>query len=180
MARHVAFLRAINVGGHVVKMDRLRSLFEALGFKNVETVIASGNVLFDAPANRAASLEKKIEAHLWNALGYEVATFIRSPQEIAAILAHDPFAKSKQRTAGSRLHIGFLKATPPADVCRALDGCLTPNDEFRIHQRELYWSLTTGRFSDSKFGGGPLEKMLKCPTTLRNANTVHRIGELLS
>jgi uncharacterized protein (DUF1697 family) len=52
--RCVAFLRAINVGGHVVKMDRLRGLFEALKLRNVETMIASGNVLFDAPRSATA------------------------------------------------------------------------------------------------------------------------------
>jgi uncharacterized protein (DUF1697 family) len=179
MPRYVAFLRAINVGGHVVKMDRLRSLFEDLKLRNVETVIASGNVLFDTAAKDIAALERRIEGHLWKALGYEVDTFIRSPKEIAAVLAHDPFARSKQRTADSVLYVGFLKAAPPADVCKSLDGCLTPTDEFRIHSRELYWSVT-GRWSDSKFGGARLEKLLQCSTTLRNVTTVRRIGELVS
>jgi uncharacterized protein (DUF1697 family) len=179
MARHIAFLRAINVGGHVVKMDRLRALFDELGFRNVETVIASGNVLFDATAKNTATLERRIESHLWKALGYEVETFIRSPKEIADVLAHDPFVRSKQRTPESMLYIGFLKATPPADVCTSLDGCLTPTDEFRIHRRELYWSLN-GRSSDSKFGGKLLEKTLKCGTTIRNVTTVRRIAELVT
>jgi uncharacterized protein (DUF1697 family) len=177
MARYVAFLRAINVGGHVVKMDRLRALFEELDFGNVKTVIASGNVLFDATARNVATLERRIEAHLFAALGYEVQTFIRSPKEVESILAHDPFARSKQRTPDTRLFIGFLKATPAATICKSLDGCLTPIDEFRIHDRELYWSLT-GRSMDSKFSGAVLEKMLKCGTTLRNVNTVRRIAEV--
>ena len=63
-ARLVAFLRAINVGGHNVKMDRLRELFEALGLTNVETFIASGNVIFDSPATNTQVLEKEIEDHL--------------------------------------------------------------------------------------------------------------------
>jgi uncharacterized protein (DUF1697 family) len=46
MPKYVAFLRAINVGGHTVKMDHLRRLFEALGFTNVETFIASSDVVF--------------------------------------------------------------------------------------------------------------------------------------
>ena len=47
MPRYITFLRAINVGGHTVKMDRLREIFESLGFANVETFIASGNVVFE-------------------------------------------------------------------------------------------------------------------------------------
>jgi uncharacterized protein (DUF1697 family) len=176
MARHIAFLRAINVGGHTVKMDRLRELFEALGFRNVVTVIASGNVLFDATAKDTSALERRIERHLEKELGYAVDTFVRSPADLQAIVAHDPFAKSRQRTSESVLYIGFLKATPPADVCKALDGCPTPTDEVRIHGRELYWSIN-GRLSDSKYGR-VLEKTLKGSTTLRNVTTVKRIAEL--
>ena len=84
--RYVAFLRAINVGGrHLVKMDALRRLFEELGFTNVETFIASGNVVFESKSRSAASLEKAIEAHLQKSLGYEVKTFIRSESEVAEI-----------------------------------------------------------------------------------------------
>lgn len=57
MQRYIAFLRAINVGGHTVKMDRLREIFEALGFSNVETFIASGNVVFETTARDPAALE---------------------------------------------------------------------------------------------------------------------------
>ena len=90
MPRHIAFLRAINVGGHTVKMDLLCRLFEELGLKDVETFIASGNVIFRSPA-KSASLEVKVERHLRQALGYEVATFIRNEAEIAAVAAYRPF-----------------------------------------------------------------------------------------
>ena len=73
--RFIALLRAINVGGHNVKMDRLRKLFESLGLSNVETFIASGNVIFDSLVESAETLEEKIERHLRESLGYEVATF---------------------------------------------------------------------------------------------------------
>ena len=64
MPKFVAFLRAINVGGHLVKMDELRGLFEALGFSNVETFIASGNVIFDSKATNVKSLERKSKS-IW-------------------------------------------------------------------------------------------------------------------
>ncbi|NTU66209.1 MAG: DUF1697 domain-containing protein, partial [Chloroflexi bacterium] len=65
MLRYVAFLRAINVGGHTVKMDALRRHFAALGFAGVEKFIASGNVVFDTTARNTHALEKKIEQHLF-------------------------------------------------------------------------------------------------------------------
>ncbi len=76
MSRCIAFLRAINVGGHTVKMDDLRRLFESLGFTRGETFIASGNVVFETTSKNTTALERKIEKKLRDALGYEVATFI--------------------------------------------------------------------------------------------------------
>jgi uncharacterized protein (DUF1697 family) len=72
MPRYVAFLRAINVGGHIVKMDALRRHFASLGFDDVETFIASGNVIFQSRSTAAAALERRIEACLEERLGYEV------------------------------------------------------------------------------------------------------------
>jgi len=87
MPKYVAFLRAINVGGHTVKMDHLRLIFEAMGLKNVETFIASGNVIFDSTAKNSKALESKIEEFLQERLGYQVATFIRSTSEVGNIAA---------------------------------------------------------------------------------------------
>jgi uncharacterized protein (DUF1697 family) len=95
MPRYIAFLRAINVGGHnTVKMDFLRHLFESLGFSNVETFIASGNIVFETKSKNAQALEREIEKGLREALGYAVATFIRTGTELAAIANYKPFSQS--------------------------------------------------------------------------------------
>src|ERR1700694_4608695 len=94
MPKYVAFLRAINVGGHTVKMDHLRNLFEAMGFSNVETFIASGNVIFDSKSRSTKTLEIKIERSLETNLGYKVATFIRSISELVAVARYKPFHDS--------------------------------------------------------------------------------------
>ena len=108
MPRYIAFLRAINVGGHTVKMDVLRQQFEALGFANVETFIASGNVIFETTAKNTRTLEKKIEQQLRAALGYEVATFIRTEAELAAIAQYQPFTTALLKTAQA-LNVAFLE-----------------------------------------------------------------------
>src|SRR6266542_3017759 len=90
MSKHIAFLRAINVGGHNVQMTALRQLFESLGFSNIETFIASGNVIFDAKAGSTKALEKKIETCLHEALGYKVEAFIRTGAELAKIAKYQP------------------------------------------------------------------------------------------
>ena len=84
MPRLIALLRAINVGGHTVRMSVLREVFEGLGYTGVETFIASGNVIFETRERNTSAIEEKIEGGLKNALGYEAATFIRTPAELNA------------------------------------------------------------------------------------------------
>ncbi|MBL8057084.1 MAG: DUF1697 domain-containing protein, partial [Anaerolineales bacterium] len=91
MPRCIAFLRAINVGGHTVKMDVLRRHFQSLGYSEVETFIASGNVIFTTPRRQLAALEAEIAGRLEAALGYAVATFIRTEAELADLAAYQPF-----------------------------------------------------------------------------------------
>src|SRR5688500_13899650 len=110
--KYVAFLRAINVGGHTVKMDQLRSLFESMGFANVETFIASGNVVFDSKTRSTSALEKKIEKQLQAALGYEVKTFLRTLNEIAGVSRDESFKTGELDAPGNILYVGFMAATP--------------------------------------------------------------------
>ena len=175
LLNYVAFLRAINVGGHVVKMDRLKKLFELVGLKNVATFIASGNVYFESPATDVVALERRIERCLRDTLGYDVATFIRSTPELAAIAEHQPWAASELDHADATLFIGFLHTAPPKAVRSRVTALTTADDAFHLRQRELYW-LRRGGFSDSPFSGAVLEKALGMPTTLRNANTVRRLA----
>lgn len=90
MQRYFALLRGINVGGHRIKMDRLRELIEALGFAQVETFIASGNVIFSSPSQDVRAMEERIARHLHEALGYEVTTLIRTQSELDSIAAFEP------------------------------------------------------------------------------------------
>lgn len=85
--RYGALLRGINVGGHRVKMDHLRTLFDALGYADVQTLIASGNVIFSSDSEDSSALQAEIETHLLAELGYEVATFIRTHEELAAVVS---------------------------------------------------------------------------------------------
>src|ERR1035437_9933175 len=105
MPRFVAFLRAINVGGHVVEMEALKRHFETMGFSEVETFIASGNVVFSSKG--AKGLDGKIAAALGRALGYEVRTFVRTVAELAEAAAHAPFAEKEVAACPTYL-VGFL------------------------------------------------------------------------
>jgi uncharacterized protein (DUF1697 family) len=173
--RFVAFLRAINVGGHTVKMEVLRGHFARLGFANVETFIASGNVIFEATGMSPRELEERIEAELWRQLGYEVATFVRSPKHLAEVVKQRPFDPAAFDYDQHSLYIGFLPAPPGADVVRKVTALRTPMDELHIDGRELYWGRR-GRFSDGELTGALLERTLGTPMTVRNITTVRRLA----
>jgi uncharacterized protein (DUF1697 family) len=171
--RYVAFLRAINVGGRTIKMDELRAMFESLGLSNVETFIASGNVIFESVED-AATLEQRIDDHLHASLGYQAEAFLRSTAELATIAARQPFPESEYTENGATLHIAFLSREPSAEAKQAVMALRSPKDDFHIAGRELFW-LIRGKMSDSMLKGPELGKALGGPTTVRNSNTIRRL-----
>ncbi|HEY2930748.1 MAG TPA: DUF1697 domain-containing protein [Acidobacteriota bacterium] len=173
MPKYVAFLRAINVGGHTVKMGHLRRLFEAMGFSNVETFIASGNVIFDSTSKSTNGLEKKIGTYLRKTFGYQVATFIRSIPELTEIARYKPFPDSELNAEGDTLYIAFLPDKPGKESKKKLLAFATAIDDLHVYGREVYW-LRRKRV-ESKFVAPPLEKTLGMQATLRNSTTVKRI-----
>lgn len=88
---YIAFLRGINVGGHTVKMERLRELFMELGLTDVRTYIQSGNVFFETAQTDRETLTQTIERQLHQALGYDVPVFLRTLPELEQIMALNPF-----------------------------------------------------------------------------------------
>jgi uncharacterized protein (DUF1697 family) len=174
MLRLIAFLRAINVGGHNVTMTELRGVFETLGFKEVETFIASGNVIFSSRSKDIGALERKIESQLLRSLGYEVKVFLRTVPEVAAIARYKPF-KEPQLSSATALNVAFLADPLSVDAEKSLMALKTEIDDFYVHGREVYW-LCKKKQSDSKFSNARFEKMLKTRATWRNINTAVRLA----
>ena len=174
MSRFIAFLRAVNVGGRTVRMDELCTLFEALGFAEVETFIASGNVIFGSRARDMVALERKIEARLQQLLGYEVKTFVRSDAEVAAIAQYQPFDAARMKSAAA-LNIAFLAEPLTGEAQQALHKLRTDIDEFHVRGREIYW-LCRKKQSESTFSNAVLEKTLKLRATLRGMNTLLKLA----
>lgn len=172
MPRYIAFLRAVNVGGRIVKMDELRKVFEAMGLANVSTFIASGNVIFES-RKTAAALETAIEKALRGSLGYDVTTMLRTPRELTAIVERVQ-VKDLQPT-GVTLYVGFLKTEPAAAAVNAMAALSNDVDTLSVHGRELYWRCARS-FSDSTVTGAKIEKLLKVPATIRNFTTVSRLA----
>jgi uncharacterized protein (DUF1697 family) len=171
--RYVAWLRAINVGGRVVKMDRLRSVFQSLGLSNVETFIASGNVIFESSGKAPSELERHIEAGLAKAFGYPVDTFVRSTREVAAI-ADAPFSR-REIEADASLYVALLRDEPAPAARRKVLALRNALDDFDVLRREVYW-LRRNFKARAREPLPPLERILDTTATVRNINTIRRVA----
>lgn len=177
ITRYVAFLRAINIGNRRVKMDALRTYFEALGLTRVQTFIASGNVLFDTQSADAPGLERQVGQKLRESLGYPVETFLRTGPELAAVVAHPAF-DAETLTQATALNVAFL-ATPPGEAAaQKLLALRNEIDDFHLYGREVYW-ICRKRQSESTFSNVVLEKTLGQPATLRGFATVEKLAGLV-
>lgn len=171
--RYVAFLRAINVGGRTVAMVELRQAFTTMGFTDVASVIASGNIIFAAAdSDAAADVERLIEAHLQGALGYPVATFVRTPAEVGAIAARRPFGPAE----GS-LQYGLVSEPLGTDAQKALLTLATGADRLSYEGREVAWLRPDP--AASKLVNGRIERAIGAPATFRSATTMRRLATML-
>ena len=176
MPRYVAFLRAVNVGrASTVQMDALRRAFEGLGFSNVQSFIASGNIIFDTAIRNTSRLEMDIERGLLQAFGREMTPFIRTTGEIAGIAAFDPFPNTALH-AGDQLAVVFLSSPPDARAAQILDEFDSKTDQFRVRGREVYW-LRHRNAEGAPDSAVPLDKALREPFTIRSMGTVKKITD---
>ena len=163
MPRYIALLRGINLGGHTVKMDRLKALFEQMKFTNVETFIASGNVIFESASVNTAALEKKISESLEKSLGFPAATYLRTDEQLAAVLEHEALEALGARA----IYIGFLKEPPSKEAQANLKKYDSPVDTFHVRENEVYWVCRAKGMSDSPFFRVGIEKALGMKATVR-------------
>lgn len=170
--KYIAFLRAINVGGRRLKMDVLRDIFMGIqGLSQIETFIASGNVIFDSDVD-PKRLEPQIETVLQDKLGYIVETFIRTFDDLRHITQNIPF--SDYNPDADSLYIGFMRDTPSDESLAKLASLTSDIDFFQVKRAELYW-LCRKSISESKVSGNKIEKTLGMPTTLRDISTIRKL-----
>jgi len=168
MPRYVAFLRAINTPGRNVKMDRIRTAVESLGYDNVDTFIASGNVIFDAgEGNHAQPIEAALEA----GVGFSIPVYLRTADEVIAVADLVPFGAD-----GDDYEVSFLPAMPDPDAAAELVATATGDDRLAVIDREVYW-LLGGPRPDSEHSEATTVKILGMPTTRRAIRTVRRIAD---
>lgn len=178
MPRAVAFLRAINVGGRFVKMEKLRALAGDAGLANVATYIQSGNLLFDCTAREAPKFEARLE-QLWKReLGWEVATLVRTAKEIAKLV--DAGESLEHGLAGKdvRHYVSFLRSEPPRDAIDALHASSYAKERVLVRGRELHLWCTIP-VHEAKLTNARVERLLKSPATTRDWKTVLALQALL-
>ena len=180
MPTYIALLRAVNLGGYgKISMADFRKLLEGLGCKNVETYIQSGNAVFDASGS-AAKVGAAIAAGLEKMMGAPVAVMIRTHDDLARIIAGNPFA-AEAAADGARVHVAFLSGPAPAGAGAALERIVQQyparRDRFHLAGDTLYLHLPDGA-AETKFSGKTLDKATGVPGTGRNWNTVLKLHEM--
>lgn len=170
MTSYVAFLRAINVGGRRVQMERLRELFEELGFADVDTYRASGNVVFAADG-LPSELEQTIEEHLAARLGYEVPTFVRTLSGLASLAEDSAFQDVE--AASSKQYVVFLDRDLDEKQHRQLDNLGNEVDQFMADGRHIFWHRTVD--AGESMPTSDIESVLGVVGTRRTLTRVQRI-----
>ena len=167
MATHAAFLRGLNVGTHHrVSNAELQRMFAALGLRDVKPFRTSGNVAFTAAREPVVRLTSRVEDALAHELGYAVAVFLRTAEEMRGI--------GRPVGAGpGKLQVSILADSPPADVRKAVLAMADDRDLLAFGERELYW-LPSGGILDTALDLAAIERALG-PSTRRTKGTIEQM-----
>ncbi len=164
---YVALLRAVNVGGTgKLPMVELKSMCEKLGFDDVRTYIASGNVVFHCAASEA-EVKARLEDRLERYAGKRVDTFVRTGEEMRDVVLANPFPKSPPSATVAI----FVDERPPASALREVTGRV--DEQLKLGKREIYVA-----YGAAGMGGSKLKLPRTVIGTARNMNTVAKLAEM--
>jgi uncharacterized protein (DUF1697 family) len=175
MARFIALLRGVNVGGNMLKMERVRELWAELGFENARTYVQSGNVVFEAkdpPAKWSQTIERALERET----RLPVTVLLRTPADVGRVIANNPFLKEKGIDP-AKLHVTFLSSAVAKDAVKKLSAVDAGPDRFHVVGKEVYLHCPEG-YGRTKLANNRLEKALSVKATTRNWNTVNKLYEM--
>lgn len=175
MARLIALLRAVNVGGRKLAMAELRTLCGELGWRDVETYIQSGNVVFTAPGE-GGEIEKTLEEAIERKFGMGVPVMVRTASQWAAYAAANPFPKAAEDEP-NRLQILVSKNAPRADAAERLMERAQAGEAVRAAGGALWFHFPAG-VGTSKLTPAAIDKAAGSPSTGRNWRTVVKLREM--
>jgi uncharacterized protein (DUF1697 family) len=166
----ISMLRGVNVGTHHrIKMVELRALYESLGYRDVQTYVQSGNVIFRGSKASALAIEEAIE----RTFGFRPSVILRTTDELREAIAWNPFPDVDP----TRLLVVFLAADPGEPARQRIRAIPAGPEEIRANGRELYIHYPNG-MARPKLSMPAVEKALKAAGTGRNWNTVTKLLEI--
>ena len=176
MAKYVALLRGINVGGkNMIKMEKLREIVAALGLENVKTYVNSGNVIFETKKTSDKVLAAKVHNAIQKELGLNISVMVRSVAGIEEIIAKNPYDGKFEND--KYLHVFFLSDELSPEHREMLLANNSDVEFITLDGRTVYYMLRIS-IVDSSLGKGFIDRKLKVPSTARNWRTVNKIAEM--
>ena len=174
MTTYISMLRGINVSGQKkIKMEELKEFYRSLGFKNIQTYIQSGNVIFESSDKNVSKIINKIERKIKKSFGFDVLVLIRTKNDLKKLIDNNPFAKKDN----SKLLVTLLSDTPLQSPIDEITKIKDDSEEFFIFGKEIYLFCPNG-YGKSKLSNNFFERKLKLSATTRNWKTVNKLLEL--
>ncbi|OUL60808.1 DUF1697 domain-containing protein [Flavobacterium sp. AJR] len=174
MTTHLALLRGINVSGHnMIKMEALKTTLEAIGFKNVQTYIQSGNVFVDTDEDNASKVGFVIKQEIFKVFGHEVPIVVIYKQDLEACFKNNPFLKEKDADI-KKLYVAFISIALKSDSINDLKISQFKPDEASIDGNRIFIKYAVGA-GKTRFDQKYIEKKLNVTATIRNWNTVTQL-----
>ena len=165
---YVAFLRAINTGKRRIKMVDLRSLYEEMGYRDVATHIATGNVVFEADAT---PLSVDLESRFHERFGFTSEVFLRSGNEVQSIIESVPW-----NGEDDLVEVSFLEREPHPAVARALEVTAVGPEDLAVIRREVFFLRGLGKGVDTIHKESTSMRMLEMKMTRRGVATVVQLN----
>lgn len=177
MTTWVSLLRGINLGSHnKVPMPALRKALEAAGFDAVRTYVQSGNLVTESEHGSAGEVAAAVRGVVAAEFGIDVPVMVRSPDQLAAVVASNPFpAAARERPR--MLHVSFLASAPPATAVERLMSDQLAVDRCRVVGQDLYLDYGDG-VHGSRLTPDFLRRRLGVDGTARNWRTVLALHDL--
>jgi uncharacterized protein (DUF1697 family) len=176
MGRHVALLRAVNVGGRKLPMAELRALAEALGWSEVATYIQSGNLVFSA-GGEAQALERQLEEAIDREFGLDVPVVVRGAAQWKRYAPPPAFAAAAKEEP-NRLMLLLSKRPPAAGAEKAIEAKAAAGERV-IRAGDALWIHFPEGAGNSKLTPALIDRAVGSPATARNYNTVVKLAEML-
>ena len=174
MPRYVAFVRGVNVGGVVLKMEDLRKMLEYIGFTKVSTYIQSGNAIFDSKQANKRKMESEIAQEIKNKLDRDVAVIVKTVDEVRRIAGSHPLAELGDE---DKLYVTILAYDPTGPDIEILKETMNDVDRHEVANRVVYSYYGNG-YGNSKRSNNFIEKILKVSATTRNWSVIRKLAEL--